>query len=371
MTRRLFPSGLFTLVLLALVAPAWAHDFDPGYYYATGTIRPAGMSFFMEGTHRLENASGGLIALLSSDSVDLDRHMGAKVRVSGWTDHTVEGHALHMDVWTLTVLESARLPFAFTSLEKGTHTNYQPADAAKRQIVIRDADTWTLFWNAHRPGATAPAVDFKKRQVIGTFETVKPSGGYSVAITKVERAGTSLFVTTKSTSPAPGTIVTMVSTLPYALVTTSKTTGKVHIGGKTARVLSPADFKSSSAALLVLGHVTLTGAIDPAKVKCGVFSMDARARYFAWPGMFPTNVTEVHADGAFLQEFAPADATANPYVGYTVIVWEDTNGDNQTSGETLITTESFRHDVAGATWHNDAGDAFTHLVHVELELAKP
>ncbi len=369
MIRR-FGGTLAALCLfLALTVPASAHEFTPGYYYATGTVQPLGFSIYMQGTHYLASASGGMISLLSSDYYDLSLYEGAKVTVSGWVEHAVTGSAVHMDVYYLTVLASGKVTVPFSILAQGSHTSWNTGPTTNRTIAIRDADTWEIFYRTHAPGATVPKVDFKKHQVVGAFAGVKPTGGYSITITKTEKSGTSLYVTTKSTSPAPGTIVTMALTNPFVLATTVKTTGKVHFNGKVGRVLTVKDFQTHPNSLIVLGHVTLGAGVDGSKVKVGTFSMDDRARYFVWPGMFPGNVSSLEFTGNFAKEFVPGMTDADPHVGFTVIVWEDLNGDNSTSGETIITSEGFRH-MGSGSWLANSGETFTSPVRVELELIK-
>lgn len=55
----------------------------------TGTVRPAGISIYMEGTHRLELGDGRFI-LLSSDTVDLNGYVGERAEVTGSIRPTVE-----------------------------------------------------------------------------------------------------------------------------------------------------------------------------------------------------------------------------------------------------------------------------------------
>lgn len=54
-----------------------------------GIVRPAGVSIYMEGTHRLELGNGRFI-LLSSETVDLNGYVGEKTDVTGSVRPTVE-----------------------------------------------------------------------------------------------------------------------------------------------------------------------------------------------------------------------------------------------------------------------------------------
>jgi copper amine oxidase-like protein len=65
-----------------------------------GIVKESQPSIYMQGSHRLEDAAGNLLALLSeADSdVDLDRYLGERVKVSGQAEPTVEGDMTHLKV---------------------------------------------------------------------------------------------------------------------------------------------------------------------------------------------------------------------------------------------------------------------------------
>lgn len=70
-----------------------------------GTIRPAGISIYMEGTHRLELGDGRFI-LLSSDTVDLNGYVGEEAEVTGSIRPTVEEGGTIMSVEQIRLTES-------------------------------------------------------------------------------------------------------------------------------------------------------------------------------------------------------------------------------------------------------------------------
>lgn len=69
----------------------------------TGTVQPAGMSIYMEGTHRLTLADGRFL-LLESSSVDLNGYVNEEVRVLGAIRPTVETDAMIMRVESIALL---------------------------------------------------------------------------------------------------------------------------------------------------------------------------------------------------------------------------------------------------------------------------
>lgn len=59
----------------------------------TGTVKPMGMSIFMQGTHQLVGDGGDTVALLESSAVDLDSYLNKKVEATGTQSASVEGNA--------------------------------------------------------------------------------------------------------------------------------------------------------------------------------------------------------------------------------------------------------------------------------------
>ena len=64
----------------------------------SGTIKPSAPSIYMEGTHYLEGADGGVIVLLESPKIDLGLIEGWEVEVEGTVKKTVEGDQTIMEV---------------------------------------------------------------------------------------------------------------------------------------------------------------------------------------------------------------------------------------------------------------------------------
>nr|AHZ45648.1 hypothetical protein [uncultured bacterium] len=108
----------------------------------------------------------------------------------------------------------AASPAALTvrALEDGTYSQFE--DAANQ--VLRTEAEYKALYAKHKPGETAPAVDFTKEMVLAVFVGFKPSGGYTVAITGVREAAGGLVVTYKLTSPPADSMNASVITYPYA-----------------------------------------------------------------------------------------------------------------------------------------------------------
>ncbi len=365
-TRTGMVLALLALASFAAPPPTAAHEFDAGYYYATGKIEPLGFSIYMEGTHRLTNGSGATISLLSSYYYDLDAYAGKQVKVSGWTEHTVEGSSVHMYVSYLTVLTpKTPVPFTVFDQDKG-NDGYDDDDVAKRFVSVRDAKVFEVFHALLHPGLKLPAVDFKKHQVLGAFQGPKFSPGHSITIAAVEKSGTRLDVTTTQTAPPPmGMMMILKDPVhPHSLAKTLKTTGSVYFDGKKGKVLAMSDLKAPGS-LVTIGQWGFNGTVDTSKVKVGVFNMAINAKYFQWPGNHPTGVKSVTGDFSFT--IKPVDDTVNSYRRYYVIVWEDKNGDDSPVGEPQASSDPLRW-MGGETWANGDGAVLPTVPHLTFTL---
>jgi protease stability complex PrcB-like protein len=90
------------------------------------------------------------------------------------------------------------------------------------QIVVRTQAEWDGLWHRHYSGANnpppSPRIDFDRDLVIGIFLGQKPTGGYDVEITRVERSDSSLYVYYGEKSPPPNAMVTQALTQPFDIV---------------------------------------------------------------------------------------------------------------------------------------------------------
>ena len=109
-----------------------------------------------------------------------------------------------------------RVPF--TTLGKGINSGIrEPA-----QIVVRSQSEWDALWARHMRVRTAPppppAVDFSTEMVVALFLGERPTGGYAIEMTRVERTDSSLAVHFRVTKPDPGAMLMQVLTQPFHLI---------------------------------------------------------------------------------------------------------------------------------------------------------
>jgi VWFA-related protein len=115
-------------------------------------------------------------------------------------------------------------PVSFTSLNNDAMSGIDRGE----QVVVRTQAEWESLWRRHAAGRPVPSVDFSREMVVGVFLGSRPSGGFSVQITGVSRAGDQLVVTWSERSPAAGQLAAQVMTAPSHLVTVPRHDGQVR-----------------------------------------------------------------------------------------------------------------------------------------------
>ncbi|HEX8070277.1 MAG TPA: DUF885 family protein [Pyrinomonadaceae bacterium] len=103
----------------------------------------------------------------------------------------------------------------FTVLATGTHSGHAGGRAVE---LIESAAEWQRVWREIGGGRDVPDVNFATRAVVVVFQGRQPTGGYSVAITGLRRAGTVLAVSVSERRPASGDVTTQVVTSPFVAV---------------------------------------------------------------------------------------------------------------------------------------------------------
>ena len=115
-------------------------------------------------------------------------------------------------------------PVPFKTLESGVQSDIE----RPREVVARTAGEWKALCADHAGGRPCPQVDVSRSTVIGIFLGTRPSAGFSVKVTKVERDGDALVVTYLERKPGPDEMAAQMITMPYQLVTVDRFTGPVR-----------------------------------------------------------------------------------------------------------------------------------------------
>lgn len=164
-----------------------------------GTVQPAGISIYMEGTHWLSTADGQTV-LLESGIVDLDLYIGTLVRVSGTARPTVEGGATVLTVDSVLVLASAvsSAPPLLEPVEE------EPASSSSSAVAVASS-------SAPAPVASSSS---KPRP-----PTPKSSSSSSRAASSV--AASSSSIASAPSSAAPGDLSAQAAAMAKAVVNAS------------------------------------------------------------------------------------------------------------------------------------------------------
>ena len=112
----------------------------------------------------------------------------------------------------------------FTILADGAHSGIDKP----RTVVVRTAAEWKTLCGQHAAGQTCPPVDFSRSTAVAIFLGTRPSAGYAVAITGVERDGQALVVTYRERTPDPGDMVAQMMTAPFQLATFARFDGNIR-----------------------------------------------------------------------------------------------------------------------------------------------
>jgi len=113
---------------------------------------------------------------------------------------------------------------SFKTIDRGGQSGIEEP----RQVVVRTAAEWEKLWKEHALDRPLPPVDFTKAIVVGVFLGYRPTGGYGVEITGIERKDGEAVVTYRERKPQKTDIVTQVITMPYHLVSLDKIAGEVR-----------------------------------------------------------------------------------------------------------------------------------------------
>jgi protease stability complex PrcB-like protein len=118
--------------------------------------------------------------------------------------------------------EAVQLKFA--TVQRGDLSGIEE----RREVVVRTAAEWTALWKQHSPGQKPPAIDFTRSMVAGVFLGSRPSGGYTIEVTAVQREGGDLVVIYRESKPDPRMMVTQMITSPFHLVRFDRHEGPVR-----------------------------------------------------------------------------------------------------------------------------------------------
>ncbi|GAO76331.1 protease complex subunit PrcB family protein [Meiothermus ruber] len=99
---------------------------------------------------------------------------------------------------------------------------------------------WRLAAGNQIPQPATPSVDFSRSRVVAFFWGQKPTGGYGVQYVSSQLSGSTLRVTLRLVSPAPGAILTQALTSPFVLLEVPGRFTRVEFVDVNGRLLASA-----------------------------------------------------------------------------------------------------------------------------------
>lgn len=106
----------------------------------------------------------------------------------------------------------------FETVDRGAHSGVQEAGATIIHTTEEFARVWAALHRGRRPVPTLPDVDFEREMVAAVFQGQQPTGGYAVAVERIEQLEDRVVIQVTATAPQPDDLVTMALTSPYHLV---------------------------------------------------------------------------------------------------------------------------------------------------------
>jgi hypothetical protein len=118
----------------------------------------------------------------------------------------------------------AELPqVTFTTIAQGAASQIEEP----RTVAVRTAAEWQALLREHGGGRMAD-VDFARSTVLAVFLGSRPTAGYTVDITRIEKEEDALVVTWRERAPNPGDLVAQMLTSPFVIVRTDAHPGPVR-----------------------------------------------------------------------------------------------------------------------------------------------
>lgn len=114
----------------------------------------------------------------------------------------------------------------FSVVATGTMSLYE---GIRTLELISNESDWQRVWQIVGSDRRMPEINFDTRSVIIVYQGRKPTGGWSIAVDRLRRAGMSLIVRVREQKPKPGEITTDVLTSPFVVISIPRLPGGVTV----------------------------------------------------------------------------------------------------------------------------------------------
>jgi hypothetical protein len=119
---------------------------------------------------------------------------------------------------------------SFQTVEKAS---VSPSQITSGIYILRTVTEWSDFWSllktSNFPQPPLPSVNFSENVVIAVVDSSRPTGGYSITITRLQTSAAGVVVQAVHQSPGPGCLVTQSFEQPYHIVTTPVFSGEATL----------------------------------------------------------------------------------------------------------------------------------------------
>jgi hypothetical protein len=92
---------------------------------------------------------------------------------------------------------SEAVELKFATVQRGDLSGIEE----RREVVVKTAAEWAALWKQHNPGQKPPAIDFTRSMVACVFLGSRPSGGFAIDVTSVQRDGADPTVIYRESKP--------------------------------------------------------------------------------------------------------------------------------------------------------------------------
>jgi hypothetical protein len=131
-------------------------------------------------------------------------------------------------IWHISIMALLMLPPPILAAESGQPlplaeqwSGNAAGETIAKRVIVRDQEDWDKLWAEIKgpviPTQKAAKIDFQKYMLVGVFLGTRPTGGYAVAIQRVEENG-QITVVLRQREPQPGEVTTQALTSPYSVV---------------------------------------------------------------------------------------------------------------------------------------------------------
>ena len=148
----------------------------------TGIVRPAGISIYQEGSHRLLLPDGRFI-LLESKTADLNGYVNEEVDITGALRPTVEAGGMIMRVETISLLDSPEPEIAVVDAEEESADDSDDIDSPTNEEVVAEEDNQPIESEESAGEPVEPQEEDKdEEEVVEVEKEVEPRPVISEAL---------------------------------------------------------------------------------------------------------------------------------------------------------------------------------------------